>query len=272
MQAWGGPGWVSDWPAQEHGIAVDKDGNVWLGGNGPGGAGAPDRQLLEFSDDGRQLLKEIGHPSMAPEDNADTTLLGGPAQVAFDDAAQEMYVADGYQNKRMVVFDSKTYAFKRGWGAYGMPLNEIDNNLAPNYNPTGPINKNFWGPVHCITLSNDGLVYVCDRQGDRIQVFTKEGKFVREFFVAPRTLSDGGVFSILMSHDAKQKYLLVGGGTNNIIWILNREDGALVGSIGQSGGDPGEFRGLHQMTMDSHGNIYTGETGARRAQRFLLVK
>jgi len=272
MQAWGGPGWVPDWPAQEHGITIDKDGNVWIGGNGPGGAGAPDRQLLKFSPDGKQLLAEIGHPSMAAQDNADTTLLGGPSQVVFDDAAQEMYIADGYQNKRVVVFDSKTYKFKRGWGAYGIPLSDIDNNLPPNYDPRGPINKNFWGPVHSIVISVDGLVYVGDRQGDRIQVFTKDGKFLKEFWVAPETLEAGGVQAIALSNDPKQKFLVIGGGANNIIWFLDRETGILAGSLGQSGGNAGEFRGLHQLTIDSHGNIYTGETGIKRTQKFVLEK
>ena len=183
-----------------------------------------------------------------------------------------MYVADGYVNKRVIVFDSKTFDFKRGWGAYGIALDEIDNHPSPAYVPQGNINKNFWGPVHCVQISIDGLVYVCDRNGDRIQVFTKQGKFLKEFFVAPKTLGTGSAFGVLFSHDPMQKYLLVGDGTNNIIWILNRNDGSVVGSLGGSGGNAGQFRGLHQLAMDSHGNIYTGETGIKRAQRFLLVK
>ena len=272
LQAWGGPGWVADWPAQEHGITVDSDGNVWLGGNGPGGAGIPDRQLLKFSHNGKQLLKEIGHPSTAPANNADTALLGGPAQVTLDPAAQEMYVADGYVNKRVIVFDAEPFAFKRGWGAYGVPLDAINNSPSPPYEPPGSVNKNFWGPVHCVQISVDGFVYVCDRDGDRIQVFTKQGQFIKEFFVAPKTLGTGSAFGVLFSHDPKQKYLLVGDGSNNVIWILDRGNGSVVGSFGHSGGNAGQFRGLHQMAMDSQGNIYTGETGIKRAQRFLLVK
>jgi DNA-binding beta-propeller fold protein YncE len=272
LQAWGGPGWVADWPAQEHGITVDADGNVWLGGNGPGGAGIPDRQLLKFTHDGKQLLKEIGHPSSSPANNTDTMLLGGPAQVTLDPRAQEMYVADGYVNKRVLVFDVNTFALKRGWGAYGIALSAIDNSPSPQYVPPGTVNKNFWGPVHCVQISVDGLVYVCDRNGDRIQVFTKQGQFIKEFFVAPKTLGTGSVYGILFSHDPRQKFLLVGDGSNNVIWILDRSDGSVVGSIGHSGGNAGQFRGLHQMAMDSRGNIYTGETGIKRAQRFLLVK
>ena len=203
IKSWGGQGYAHDWPVGEHGIFVDKEGNVWIGGANLPGAGnpqglLPDRHVLKFSPDGKELL-EIGHPSSAPIDNADTTMLGAPSEIYVDDAAHEVYIADGYLNRRVVVYDSNTGAFKRGWGAYGIPLSEIDNGPRPTYDPLTP-SKQFGalsypvraGVVIGIDISNDGLVYVSDRGGDRVQIFTKEGKFVKEFLVHPKTLGQYG--------------------------------------------------------------------------------
>lgn len=266
LKSWGGQGHVPHWPKSEHGLWVDEAGNVWIGGNAPG-----DRQVLKFTADGRQLL-EIGYPSHAPRNNADTTILGEPAGIEVDSAAHEVYISDGYLNSRVVVYDSNNGNFKRGWGAYGIGLGEIANppeptgeaastlgryvREGPDYVPGEPPEKQFRTPVHCVHLSRDGLVYVCDRRNDRIQVFTKEGKFVREFLVHRETQNNGSVWTLSFSHDPEQKYLLVGDGINQRIWVLRRNDGVEVSSFGA-----GYLFSVHQAALDSNGNYYTGDVG-----------
>jgi len=211
VKSWGGQGHVPDWPKSEHGLWVDKGGNVWIGGNAPG-----DRQVLKFTADGRQLL-EIGRPTSAPRDNADTSMLGEPAGIEVDDAAHEVYIADGYFNSRVVVYDSDTGKFKRGWGAYGIGLDKIANPPEPTgdaastpgrYVAEGPAyvpgetpEKQFRTPVHCVHQSVDRLIYVCDRRNDRIQIFTRQGKFVKEFLVHRETRGNGSVWTLSFSHD-----------------------------------------------------------------------
>jgi len=271
LKSWGGPGHVPNWPATEHGIYVDKTGNVWLSGSGAQTKDSPeDREVFKFTPDGK-LLMEIGHHVDGPDNNQDTSFLGRAAGMDIDDAAHEVYIADGYGNRRIVVYDSDTGAFKRGWGAYGIPLSQVDNGKPAVYNPADPPSKQFANPVHCVHLSDDGLVYVCDRVNNRIQVFTKLGKFVKEFFVATKTLRNGSVWTLNFSHDAKQQYLLVGDGGNQVVWILNRNDGTILGSFGHNGRNAGQFHWIHQAAMDSHGNMYTGEVDTgKRVQKFVL--
>jgi hypothetical protein len=266
LQAWGGPAAAKDWPGNEHGIHVDSAGNVWLGGNGDN-----DRQILKFTNDGHFLM-EIGHPSSAPENNQDTSMLGRPAGIDLDEAAHEIYIADGYLNKRIVVYDSETGKFKRGWGGYGMPLSEIDNTFpVPAYKPSDPHDKQFRNPTHCVHLSNDGLVYVCDRTNDRVQIFQKDGHFVKEFYLRAETLGSGSDWDMAFSTDKAQTYLLIADGTNNVIWTVRRSDGVVAGTTGHSGRNAGQFHWVHQMASDSQGNLYTGEVdNAKRVQKFML--
>ena len=285
LKSWGGPEYVPHWPILEHGLFIDKGGNFWLGGTFEAGANqnllaAPipkpkellgDRQVLKFSPDGKQLL-EIGHPSNAPTNNQDTSILGAPSEIFVDDAAHEVYIADGYQNRRIVVYDSNTGAFKRGWGAYGMPLNQIDNGRPPAYDPAAPA-KQFRGSMVGVDISEDGLVYVADRSGDRVQIFTKEGKFTKEFLIHPATLGTGSVWATMFSRDPKQKYLYAADGVNGKIWILNRDDGKEVGSIGHKGHQAGQFDQVERMALDSHGNLYVTEVAPNtRLQKFVPVK
>jgi len=263
LQSWGGPGEGFDWPKREHGIYVDNNDNVWIGG-----AGDTDRHLLKFKSNGKFLM-QIGHPSADPANSLRTDILGRPAGIELDAEAHELYIADGYLNKRVIVFDSETGAFKRLWGAYGNPPNDAD---PGPYNPAAPADQQFRNPVHCVHISVDGLVYVCDRVNDRMQVFTKQGKFVKEFSVRSQTLGMGSVWQFAFSIDAHQKYLLLDDGENNVIWTIRREDSVVVGQTGHSGRNAGQFHWVHQLVSDSHGNLYTGEVDTgKRIQKFLLL-
>lgn len=264
LQSWGGPGEGFNWPTLEHGIYVDKDDNVWIGSSG-----ITDRQLLKFKSNG-QFLMQIGHPSADAPDSSRTDILGRPAGIEVDPEAHEVYVADGYMNKRVIVYDSDTGAFKRLWGAYGNAPNDSNPGA---YNPSAPADQQFRNPVHCVHISRDGLVYVCDRVNDRMQVFTKQGKFVKEFFVRPQTLGIGSVWQFAFSTDEKQKFLLVADGENNVIWTLRREDGAVLGQTGHNGRNAGQFHWVHQIASDSQGNLYTGEVDSgKRIQKFVLMR
>jgi hypothetical protein len=262
VRGWGGPGQGYDWPANEHGIYADPEGNVWISGNG-----ATDRHILKFTREGKFLM-QIGSPGK-PEGSASRTQLGRPAQTVLDTAAGELYVADGYQNRRIVVFDAKTGAYKRHWGAYGAtPSDEKQ----PPYNPSSSPSRQFGNPVHCVRLSRDGLVYVCDRANDRVQVFRKDGTFVREFFVEVQTLQNGSVWDMALSPEPEQRYLYIADGANGQVYIHARSDGRKLGAFGRTGRYAGEFKWVHNIDVDSRGNIYTAEVGfGRRIQKFNLV-
>jgi DNA-binding beta-propeller fold protein YncE len=250
VQAWGGPGDRYHWPASEHGIHVDATGHVWVGGNGE-----HDHQVLKFTREGRFVL-QIGHAHRTGGD-ADTTRLGRPAGMHVDVPANEVYVADGYGNHRVIVFDATTGAYKRHWGANGRP-------------PGEPGVKPFATPVHCVRMSRDGLLYVCDRRNNRVQVFRKDGTFVKELVVAPGTRDSGSVWDVDFSHDVPQIHLYAADGTNNTVWALLRESGRVLSRFGRSGHLAGEFHWVHNMAVDSKGNIYTTEVdNAKRAQKFI---
>ncbi len=264
LRSWGGPGEGYDWPKTEHGIYVDKDGNVWIGGNAP-----TDRHVLKFKSDGHFLL-QIGHSSSDPPNSSRTDILGRPAGIEVDAETHEVYIADGYMNKRVIVFDADTGAYKRMWGAYGNAPSDADTGA---YSPSAPLSQQFRNPVHCVHLSRDGLVYVCDRLDDRMQVFTKQGKFVKEFTVRPETLGMGSVWQFAFSNDEHQAFLLIADGENNVIWTVRRDDGKVLGQTGHNGRNAGQFHWLHQLVSDSEGNLYTGEVDTgKRIQKFVLVK
>src|SRR5258706_1321270 len=211
LRSWGGKRAGYDWPIQEHGIYVDDEGNVWVGGND-----ARDNQILKFTADGR-FLQQLGKPGKSEGSNS-TTQLGRPAHMVIDGG--ELFVADGYGNRRVIVFDAKTLAYKRHWGAYGERPH--DDKLPP-YDPRAALARSFLPPVHCVRVSNDGLVYVCDRNNDRIQVFEKGGRFVREFRIEPETMQNGSVWDMVFSEDRAQKYLFVAHGANSYLLAVERE-------------------------------------------------
>ena len=260
LRAWGGPAKGYNWPKSEHGIHVDAAGNVWIAGNAK-----EDSQILKFSPEGKFLM-QIGAAGGARGSN-DTGVLGQPAHMITDDEAGELYVADGYGNRRIIVFDMMTGAYKRHWGAYGEK--PTDGPLA-KYDPRAPLSRSFGNPVHCVRLADDGLVYVCDRINNRIQVFKKDGDFVREFRVSPETLANGSVWDLVLSTDKRQKFIHMADGANAEIVTLLRETGAVVSRFGTPGRMAGQFKWVHNLAIDSRGTIYTAEVGTgRRAQRFI---
>jgi DNA-binding beta-propeller fold protein YncE len=279
---WGGPGQGYDWPVSNHGITVDYKGNVWIGGNGRGAAVAPptqaaalnesqpgggpfnDNMVLKFTQDGKFLM-QIGHPGQSKGSN-DLENLKGPAKMFVDKDANELYVADGYGNHRVIVFDADTGKAKRYWGAYGHKPD--DTSLGP-YNPDAPPAPQFRNPVHCAEIANDGLLYVCDRVNDRIQVFKKDGTFVKETIIAKRTLGDGSVWDIAFSKDPQQKYIFLADGSNEKVYIILRDTLEILTSFGDGGRQPGEFYAVHSIATDSKGNIFTTETyRGQRVQKF----
>src|SRR5262245_9635563 len=262
LRSWGGPGQGYDWPKSEHGIHIDKDGNVWIAGNAKS-----DHQILKFTPEGK-FLQQIGKAESTGGSNS-TTQLGRPAHMVTDDAAGELYVADGYGNRRIIVFDAKTGAYKRHWGAYGSK--QLSDDKLPAYTPVAitELSKSFANPVHCVRLSRDGHVYVCDRQNDRIQVFKKDGTFVKEFQVEPQTLQNGSVWDLVLSEDRAQRYIFVADGANMQVLTLDRQTGQKLGSFGRPGHMAGNFKWVHNMAIDSKGTIYTAEVGdGRRVQKF----
>jgi DNA-binding beta-propeller fold protein YncE len=259
VKSWGGPGPGYDWPDSNHGITVDHEGNVWLAGNG-----TRDTQVLKFTSAGRFIF-QIGKHGVHNGSN-DTENFWQPTKLWEDAAANEMYVGDGYGNRRVMVLDVATGKYKRHWGAYGArPSDE----RVPAYDPKGPPSKQF-NTVHCAIVSNDGFVYVCDRVNDRIQVFRKDGTFVREAFVDTHTFRSGSVWDMTFSRDPEQAYIYAANGVDEKINILLRSSLEVLTSFGDGGRGPGQFFGVHNLATDSKGNLYATETytGAR-VQRFL---
>ena len=261
LRAWGGPAEGYDWPRNEHGIHV-VDGYVWLAGNGEG-----DNQLLKFTTDG-EFVMQIGAADRNTGSN-DTANLGRPADLFVDTAAGEVYVADGYGNRRVVVFDADTGAYKRHWGAYG---NRPHDAPMPAYDPAGEPSDQFASPVHCVYVSTDRLVYACDRANNRYQVFRTDGTFVSEAFFERETLLSGSVSDLVLSNDAGQAWIFMVDGMNNELRIVARTSGITRARLGRSGRSAGQFHVVHDIAIDSQGNLYTTEVNTgQRAQKFRRV-
>jgi DNA-binding beta-propeller fold protein YncE len=260
VRSWGGPGPGYEWPQSNHGIHVDYKGNVWIGGNGE-----RDAHLLKFTKDGKFLLQVGGSGKNAGSNDLEN--FGRVAKIWVDPKTNEAYIADGYLNKRVAVIDADTGKMKRYWGAYGNRPD--DTNLGP-YDPSAPPAQQFRNPVHCIERSNDGLVYVCDRANDRLQVFGSDGTFVKEAFYAKNTRGAGSVWDIAFSKDPEQKFLLLADGQNERVRVIVRETLEEITSFGDGGRQPGQFYGVHRIAADSKGNFYTTETyEGKRVQKFV---
>jgi DNA-binding beta-propeller fold protein YncE len=260
VKSWGGPGKGYDWPDSNHGITVDHNGDVWLAGNGN-----KDTQVLKFSGAGAFIF-QIGKHGVHNGSN-DTENFWQPTKIWEDIPSHEVYIADGYGNRRVIVFDADTGKFKRLWGAYG---NKPSDEKMPPYNPKNQPSKQF-NTVHCAIVSQDRLVYVCDRVNDRIQVFKTDGTFVKEVFIDPDTFRSGAVWDLTFSRDPQQTYIYAANGVDEKINILLRSTLEVLTSFGDGGRQPGQFFGVHNLATDSKGNLYTTETytGAR-PQRFLF--
>ena len=259
LNAWGGPGAGYDWPANEHGIFADGEGFVWLAGNGQ-----TDRHVLKFTAAGEFVL-QIGRPGRDMDSN-DTANLGRPADLFVDPDAGEVYVADGYGNRRVIVFDSETGAYRRHWGAYGR---RPDDAPLPDYDPAAPPALQFRSPVHCIQVSRDGLVYACDRVSNRYHVFRTDGTLVAEAFFEPATLVNGSVSDIALSQDAGQAFLYMVDSVNNELRIIDRASHTVLGRVGRPGRWAGQFHAVHNIAIDSQGNLYTTEVNTgQRVQKF----
>ena len=276
-----------DWPSSNHGISVGPDGNIWLGGNGayqprpPAGSAAQfadtpaappplyagggvgqyhDSFILKFTPDGK-YLGQIGKAN-GSKGSLDTENVRGVAQIRF--VGNEMILADGYGNKRVSVWDATTLKFKRMWGAYGK---KPDDTPIPHYDVNSP---QFGNPVHCAQPSNDGLIYVCDRTNDRIQVFKNDGTFVKQYVVKPGTRGDGSVWEIAFSRDPQQKFLYISDGSNENIHVFDRQSMKELYWFGGGGRQPGQFYAVHSIVTDSKGDIYTTETyRGQRVQKFV---
>lgn len=317
LNAWGGPadpGFVGQadgivdavcdpddgcqWPAGEHGLYVDHNGFVYLAGNGSGtgncagnpcpwaGTHGSDAMVVKFAADGT-FIYQIGDPdpATAPDSNDTSGASNGtpqpflPADMEVDPESNDLYIADGYGNHRVLVVDADTGLYERHWGAYGQ--NPVDDTGA-NDDPIGP-DPNFKNPVHCVRIVGD-LVYVCDRVNNRIQVFDKNVAgapcsnpnqevgvcgFLGEAFIAEETLGNGSTWDVDTSPDADESCLFNPDGTNQKVWILERETLEILDTFGRGGRSAGQFHWVHNLVVDSKGNLYTAEVDTgKRAQKF----
>jgi DNA-binding beta-propeller fold protein YncE len=265
LRGWGGPGAGYEWPADEHAIHVDHKRNVWItSAGGPRLRDRTENMILKFTSDGRFLF-QIGKRG-ASKGSLDTANVNNAADVYVDPASNELYVADGYVNRRVIVYDADTGAFKRMWGAYGRPPDDAAPN-APTYEGPGPAQFNL---VHGIRVSKDGKVYVNDRRNNRLQVFTTAGAFEREIFIERKTKLLGTSFAVGFSPDAAERFLYLADAGNGKVHIYDRASLTEVGAFGRIGRYAGQFVFLHALAVDSRGDVYTAEVGTgRRVQKFV---
>jgi DNA-binding beta-propeller fold protein YncE len=272
-QAWGGPSQQYHWPESEHGIFVDHNDYVWVGGNGP------DDQVLKFTMSG-EFVMQIGRPGES-QGNRDTENLGRPADVWVHPPTNELFVADGYGNRRVIVYDADTGEFQRMWGAFGNEPTDGEPDPEWAEEREGPGPGQFVSPVHAAKVSNDGLVYVSDRAGKRVQVFTTDGEYVSQVFIgreclAPECGNGTTAASTAFSEDPEQRFLYVGNRSQARVMVLERETLEILDWFGQWGSAPGEFGTLHHMDVDSRGNLYVTEVTPldpvnRRVQKFIFT-
>ena len=271
--AWGGQGEGFDWPWNEHGLFLDHNGDVWIGGNNPTG-GTPqseveDNMLLKFTNQG-EFLMQIGGRNLGTG-NLDTDAVRKSAEMFVYEPTNEVFVADGYGNRRVIVFDADTGEFKRMWAAFGKEVSDTP----PEQDPAQPDDGQgppWFGTVHGIEVSNDGMVYVADRNNSRIQVFDLEGNYLKQVFVNQyegRSLTAAG---LAFSPDSEQRFMYVADQANLHIHVLNRLTLEILDTWGKLGQEPGDFDALHHIAVDSKGNLYTAEAQRnQRAQRFLFT-
>jgi DNA-binding beta-propeller fold protein YncE len=290
VRAWGGQAAGYDWPLFEHNIYVDQRDNVFISGSSPNGPDvmAPsDDMILKFTADGK-FIKQFGGRSASRGSN-DTTSVNKPGDLYVWPKTNELFIADGYGNRRVLVLDADTFAFKRMWGAFGKPpVDDAESGgpgmlggaagqkraegggANPEPNATGPGSPSFTAPVHGVLISNDGILYVSDRANRRVQVFTPQGRYITQIFVnraGPKSETASG---LAFSADPEQKYLYIADYGNSHVLVLDRKSLKILYQFGQRGTEPGNFRGIHHIAVDAKGNLYAAEVApGARAQRFI---
>jgi DNA-binding beta-propeller fold protein YncE len=285
VNAWGGDAQGYDWPATEHGIFIDHKNVVWIGGSGVG-----DDMLLKFTTQGK-FIRQFGARGQS-KGNADPKNVNRPADVFVYAKTNEAFVADGYGNRRVIVLDADSGAFKRMWGAFGKapdseppagaPAARGDGGArgaggatgaapAPPLDTEGEGSPRFSNPVHAIKVSTDGLVYVADRQNRRVQVFTTEGKYLTQGFINRAGPAAGSAAGLGFSPDPQQQFLYVSDLGNSHVVVMNRKTLQVLYQFGTRGAAPGDFQAPHLLAVDSKGNLYTAEVNpGNRAQKFVF--
>ena len=285
LNAWGGEGFHPKWPRALQTVIADTKGFVWIAGTDP------QDSIMKFTRDGK-LVWDFDHrppveAGMMPENNQETSFLVNKGRFQLDEVANELYII---QQKRVLIYDASTGAFKRGWGGHGMPLSEISNAPIPGYKWTGgppPDERNFVPDLHFVEISRDRRVYIGERGQNRIQVFTTEGKWLQDFHVSPNTPAQRGgcggvttvkgspcgtIYKMAMSKDPQQKYMFVADGHNDVIWIVERQNGKTVGHLGGHGRLAGQLFFPNAVGTDTRGNVFTGEVrNSKRIQKFAPV-
>ena len=259
VKSWGGPGAGYEWPANEHGLLIDSKGNFWIASNGKG-----DAQVLKFSREGKFLL-QIGRFGKSAGSN-DEANFASPTKAFYYGKTNEVFVTDGYINRRVAVFDADTGKYKRHWGAYGRRPDDA----ASRARTTSGSPPDQFNLPHDVLISSDDLVYIADRSNNRIQVFRPDGTYVKEAFVAREVgTPTGTVVTLAFSPDKAQRFLYVTSGDQKVR-ILDRQTLQVLGSFGRLGHYAGQFHHITDIAVDSKGNIYTGENTGRRVQKFVL--
>jgi hypothetical protein len=297
VNAWGGPKFHPKWPKSLQTVIVDSKGFVWVSGE------ANEDSILKFTRDGKQLVWDFDHrptPQQAklPENNQETSYLLNKGRFQLDEVANEIYIIN---QKRVLVYDASTGAYKRGWGGHGMPLSEVTNQDIAGYKWMGappPEEKNFVPNLHFVEISKDRKVYIGERGQNRIQVFTTDGKWLQDIYVSPNSPAQRGgcaglavknpptmpipmtfyqsicgtTYKMVMSKDAQQKYLFVADAHNDVIWTIDRQSGKTLGSFGGSGRLAGQMTFPNSIGIDTRGNVYVGEVDmGKRIQKFAPV-
>ena len=270
VNGWGGPGEGYDWPWNEHGLFVDHNGHVWIGGNNPTGRTPPseveDNMVLKFTNQG-EFLMQIGGRNLGTT-NVDNDAVRKSAEMFVYEPTNEVFVADGYGNRRVIVFDADTGEYKRSWAAFGKEPSDTE----PEADPDSEDGPPWFGTVHGIEVSNDGLVYVSDRNNSRIQIFDLDGNYLRQVFINQYEGRSLTVAGIAFSPDPEQKFIYVADQANLHIHVLDRQTLDVLDTWGELGTEPAQFDALHNLTVDSKGNLYTAEAQRNhRMQRFLYA-